>query len=346
MDSCRCSEWLMSKGIVKLLAAAALYAGFAVYLYQPYFGRFAAHQFLIGANAALAALGCFVLSRRWVGSFAGSFFAGAIYGFGPLMLWLNGFHFSIGSLAAAIGWLFCPAAFVPRTRRWNWPGWLLCALPFAAIVLFFELSAGVRLFAMPIQPRLHPAALLGLVAPLVAAQKAGLTIGFYHVPVAAVLMGMAMLISARRFGIMLIFVLGIIGAFRPAFLNVSPLIWLTIPTLCCAGLIGAGLQGLISAGAADKKIILAIALVMAGLSIVMLLSAAGYFQAFAEPAEKPDGLLTLTAGMYILAAVAVAFVFFLASAKLRAHPLRLAILCSAMALDIFLSARFIVDKVF
>lgn len=336
----------MSKGIVRLLAAAVVYAAFAVYLYQPYFGRFAAGQFLILANVTLAALGCFVLSRRWVGLFAGSFFAGAIYGFGPFFLWLSSYHASVSLLAAALPWLFCPAAFVPRTKRWNWLSRSLSALPFAVIVLFFEVSAKLRLFAIPIQTRLHLSDLSGLLAPLVMAQKGSLTLGFYHVPVAMLIMGAAMLFAARRFGIMAILVLGTIPAFCPAVLNVSPMIWFTIPTLCCAGLVGAGMQGLVSAGAGDRKMILAITLVMAGLSIVMLLSAAGYFQVFAEPAEKPSGLLTLTAGMYILAAVAVAFVFFLASTKLRAHPLRLAILCSPAALDIFLGARFIVDKVF
>lgn len=54
----------------------------------------------------------------------------------------------------------------------------------------------------------------------------------------------------------------------------------------------------------------------------------------------------MTAKMYMLSAVAMAMLFFVAWAKLRIHWLRLAILCSPAALDIFLGARFIVDKVF
>ncbi len=336
----------MRKNIIKLLAAAVVYAAFAVYLYQPYFDRFSPTQFLILINVTLAALGGFVLSRRWVGLFAGSFFAGAIYGFGPFFLWFSSYHASVSLLAAAVPWLFCPAAFVPRTKRWNWLSRPLSALPFAVIVLFFEVSAKLRLFAIPMQTSLQLSDLSGLLAPLVMAQKGSLTLGFYHVPVAMLVMGVAMLFAARRFGIMAIFVLGTIPAFCPAVLNVSPLIWLTIPTLCCAGLVGAGMQGLIFAGAADRKMILAIAIFIAAISIGALLAATGYCKVSADLAEEYGKLLTMTAKMYMLSAVAMAMLFFVAWAKLRIHWLRLAILCSLAALDIFLGARFIVDKVF
>ena len=49
--------------------------------------------------------------------------------------------------------------------------------------------------------------------------------------------------------------------------------------------------------------------------------------------------------MYIFGAIAVAIIFFMARAKLRIAALRWIILCSAMAVDIFLGARFIVDKI-
>ena len=80
----------------KLAAAAVTYAGFAVYLYQPYFKDFNKLQHLLVVNACLASLGCFVLSRRWLATFAGSFFAGAIYGFGPFLLGLARFHPTAG----------------------------------------------------------------------------------------------------------------------------------------------------------------------------------------------------------------------------------------------------------
>jgi len=122
----------------KLIAAAGVYAGFAIYLCQPHFGKFNTIQYLLPANVCLAALGCFVLSRRWVPAYASSFFAGAIYGFGPFTLSLAKFHPATGLLAASIPWLFCPAAFIPKTK-WRWLSWPLAALPFLAVLLFFRI---------------------------------------------------------------------------------------------------------------------------------------------------------------------------------------------------------------
>lgn len=68
----------MNKNLSKLFAAAIIYAGFAVYLYQPHFKNFDKQQYLLLVNVCAASLGCFVLSRRWVGAFGGSFFAGAL----------------------------------------------------------------------------------------------------------------------------------------------------------------------------------------------------------------------------------------------------------------------------
>ena len=99
--------------------AVVIYLGFAVYLYQPHFKNFNKLQYLLVLNACLASLGCFVLSRRWVSSFAGSFFAGALYGFGPFALGLANFHPTAGLLAAIVPWLFCPAVFGPKAE-WQW----------------------------------------------------------------------------------------------------------------------------------------------------------------------------------------------------------------------------------
>ena len=119
---------------IRFAAAAVMYAGFAIYLYQPYFKYFDALRYLLVVNVCLASLGCFVLSRRWVGAFAGSFFAGAMYGFGPFALGLAGCHPTAGLLAATVPWLFCPAAFGPK-GRWRWLRVPLSALPFLATLL-------------------------------------------------------------------------------------------------------------------------------------------------------------------------------------------------------------------
>jgi hypothetical protein len=334
----------MIKKLGKFAAAAAVYVGFAVYLYQPYFKHFNKLQYLILVNVCLASLGCFVLSRRWVVSFFGSFFAGAVYGFGPFALGMACYHPTAGLLTAAIPWLFLPSAFGPK-GRWRWLRVALCALPFVAIVLFFQIAAWFRLFAVPTQSKLYLADLGGLLAPLVMAERSITVVGFYHVPIAAFAMGFLMLLAARRLGVLVILSIGAVLAFCDSVLNISPIIWLALPVLCCSVIIGEGLQGLALAGPADGKWVLATAAAMAALSIAMLLLATRYFQVFAGMGTKYGRLFAETARMYILGTVAVAVIYFMTRAKLRIAALRWVILCSAMAVDIFLGARFIVDKI-
>jgi len=330
--------------LAKFAASAGIYAGFAVYLYQPHFKKFDPLQYLVVVNVCLAALGCFVLSRRWVASFAGSFFAGAIYGFGPFALGLSGYHPAVSLLIASIPWLFCPAALCSK-RRWRWVGAPLSALPFLAILLVFQVSAHYRLFPIPIQTKLHLAGLAGLLAPLVALERTMPLVSFYHIPIAALLLGFSMLLTARRFGIMVIFAIGTVLAFCDPFFNVSPIIWLTIPVLCCSLLIGAGMQGLVLAGYADRKWVLIIAVIMAVLTIIALLLATKYYDIFAGLGSKYARLLVQTAKMYMLGAIAVSVIFFMARAKLRLAALRWVILSLAMSVDILFCASFITYKV-
>src|SRR5512143_4279997 len=85
-----------------LMAAAALYAVLAIYLFQPHFGGFTGRQWLLPVNACAAALGGCLLSRRWVAEFTGSLLAGAVYGFAPFTLGLARFHPAAGLLAASV----------------------------------------------------------------------------------------------------------------------------------------------------------------------------------------------------------------------------------------------------
>lgn len=335
----------MIKSLGKFITVGIIYTGFAVYLYQPYFKHFDISQYLIVANACLGALGCFVLSRRWVWSFAGSFFAGAIYGFGPFAFGLAGYHPTAGFLSAVVPWLFCPAAYGPKLK-WRWLQMPLCALPFLAILLFFQAATHFRLFAIPIQTKLQLADLASVFVPLVATELDLTLAGFYHVPIGPLVIGFSMLLAARRIGVMAILAIGVILAFCPALLNISPIIWLTMPVLCCSVIIGAGVQGLVSAGSADRKWILMSTVIMAVFSIVTLLLAVTYTNTFAGLDASCTKLLAQASKMYLLGTVAVGIIYFTARGKLRIHWIRLAILCSAMAIDVFFSARFIVDKIF
>lgn len=328
----------------KFAGAAVVYTAFALYLYQPYLKNFGKIQYLLVVNACLGSLGCFVLSRRWVSAFAGSLVAGAAYGFGPFVLGLARFHPTAGFLAAGIPWLFCPAAFVGK-RRWRWLSVPFAALPFLAIPLFFRTAVHYRLFAVSTQTKLHLADLPGLLFPLVATSCHLAGIGFYHVPLATLVMGFAMLLTARRVGVIVILCLGTVLACCNSFWQVGPILWLSIPVVCCSVLIGVGFQGLASAGFTDRKWVLLAAVMMGAFAIVTLLLATKYFQVFAGLADKYAKLLTETAKMYILAVVAVAIIFSIIRAKLRVTALRQIILCSALAVDIFFGARFIVDKI-
>ena len=327
----------------KFAAAAVVYISFAVYLYLPYFKNFDRIQYLLVVNVCLASLGCYVLSRRWMAGLAESVSAGALYGFGPFTLGLAKFHPTAGLLAATIPWLFCPAAFSSKAR-WRWLHVPLSALPFLAILLFFQVAAHYRLFPVPTQAKLHLTDLGGLLAPLVMAKRGTTLVGFYHIPIAAMIMGFSMLVAARRLGVMIILALAVVLASCNSFFDVSPIIWLAIGVLCCSVLIGAGMQGLICAGFADRRWVLAAAVIMGTLAIATLLLATKYFQVFAGLGSEYAKLFTETAKMYILGTVAVAILFFMTRAKSQIAPLRWIILCSTMALDIFLGARFIIDK--
>lgn len=334
---------MRNANISKLIVAAGIYALFAVYLFGPHFRRFQTLQYLLPINICLAALGCYILSRRWVSAFWGSFFAGAVYGFGPFMLSLLKFHPTATFLAAAIPWLFLPAAVIPA-RKWRWLSIPLSTVPFLAIVLLFQIGAHWRLFPSPTQHRMQLNDLAGLLAPLVMTGRSIILVGFYHIPIGALIIGFLMLLKAKRFGIIIIFAIGTILAMCNSFWQVSPIIWLSIPILIFSVLVGVGLQGLVVAGYHDRKWVLAVAILMSVLAVAALLVATRYFEVFAGLGKESAKLFIETAKLYILGGLTVAVIFFLIRAKLRVNYLRWIILCSAMAVDIFLGARFIIDK--
>lgn len=266
--------------------------------------------------------------------------------FGPFTLALAGYHPIGGLLSAAVPWLFCPAEFAYFKDKWRWISRLLLALPVLVILLFFEVSAHYRLFAIPIQAKLHLADLLGLFAPLVTVGRSITLVGFYQVPIAALIMGIVILLSKttgkklsagtlvaeRRLGVIIIFCLGTILAFCGPIFSISPIVWLSFPILCCSVLIGKGIQAFAGYDLVNNKWLLAISVIMVVLSV-----SAWFLRSFGSE---------MTAVMYIFGATAIATIFFMARAKLHLAVLRLAILGSAMAVDIFFSARFIVDKTF
>jgi hypothetical protein len=335
------------------LTAVALYGVFAGYLYWPHLNRLAGWQWLLPVSAWGAALGGYVLSRRWVAGLTGSLLAGLIYGFGPFLLGLAKYHPVSSLLAAGVPWLFVPAAVLER-KRGKWLGRPLWLLPFVVIALFFYLSAGRRLFAAPLQANVCPRDLAGFLIPLTLVSRSAAVLGVYHVPMAALVLGLAMIWKARRYGILLLAATGLVLAFSRSLLNagslawlgVSPILWLSIPMVWCAVLCGVGLHGLIEAGPADRGWVLAVAIFLGMLAVIVLLLAAGGFRVFPGLAEGDDRLLLQAAEIYLVGTGATGLIFLLARQNLRLHWLRWAVLCAALGLDIFLGATHVADKVF
>ncbi|HNS19865.1 MAG TPA: hypothetical protein PKH24_05170 [Sedimentisphaerales bacterium] len=338
--------------IVRHLIAAALYVALAVYLYQPRFATFTDWQWLIPVNSCVGALGVYALSRRWVGGFTGALLAGLVYGFGPFFLGLTRVHPSAGLLAGGVPWLFVPATILGR-RFGKALGLPLLLAPFVAIVLFSHLSAGQRLFAAPLHAEVRLADLVGFVAPLAMLGRSTALLGLYHVPMAALVLGVVMMWKARRYSIFIVLLAGFVMTFSHGFLSaaqiarlgVSPILWVSIPMLWCAVLSGIGLHGLIEAGFADRKWILAAVITLGVLAIVALLLAIQCFQVLLGLGDGYARLFVQAAMVYLLGALATGIIFLLTHMKLRVHWLRWAILCTAMGVDIFLGARYLVDRV-
>ncbi len=326
-------------------AAAMVYAVFSFYLFKPYLTAFERWDYLLAISPVAGALGCYILSRRWLISLAGSFFAGALYGFGPFLLGMMRFHPTAGLLAGAIPWCFFPAVRYTRNKR-SPLGAVLALGPVVVVFAFFQLGARWKFFPMPIQPVIEPRDLASLIAPLVMVKlRTSALVGFYHVAAAALVIGAVMVLKARRYAIMAVFAGGVVlFLVRPVW-AVSPVIWLAFPMLCCAVVAGEGIQGVLVAGHGDRRWILLGMIVEGVLAIISLLLATKYFQFVLSLADGYAMLFVGTAKMYLVGAVAMGLIFLIVRSNFRMRWLRVALLCLALAADIFLGARFVVDTI-
>ena len=328
------------------VAACVIYIAVCLYLYHPYLPGPEPARYIIMVNSVVGAVGCFMLSRRWIGAFLGSLFAGVIYGFCPLAFGLASYHPLAGVPLAFLPWLFCPAAFwrkyairhnrrVPTSRLVGTAiTATLCLIPFLAVIIYFLLCSNppISVFPVPLE-KLCPANLVGLITPL-AMKPHDFVFSVYHVPLLACLMGLCMLVASKRVGIMVIVGCGLVLAFSNPVFQVSPIVWALIPMLVASILVGLGMEGLAWAGAADRQWVLfcaaAIAVVAGGCLYLTITQGPLYRSA---------------AVMHTLAVVAACIIYFLERAHLRLHAVRWTLLSVAMGLDILLCSRQIVDTV-
>ena len=144
-----------------------------------------------------------------------------------------------------------------------------------------------------------------------------------------------MYVAVHRIKVMIKVAAGLVLALTRPILQTPPIVWALIPMLYCSVLIGLGLQALTLAGQTDRKWILPCLITAAALTLVTILPAIKFPSAFKTSAQ-----------MYILTCVLMSSIFFMAKSGYRWRPLRWALLCSALAVDILLSARYIVNGIF
>lgn len=318
---------------VKLIFASILYTSLGLYLYLPYLDQLTYRLVLL--SSIIAALGCFVISTRWIGSFAAELIAGAVYGFCPFVLSFSAYHSMAMLPAAVMPWLFCPAVFY-HARKTSSPlqtaiGVLLSVLPFAAIVAFFMAASTKRLFPVPVTFGFDAASLASLVAPL-SLKPHTFIAGIYHVPLAMTLCGLMVYIKSHRYKIMLIVIPAFILAIGKPIFETPPVVWGLIVMLFASLLTGIGTQSLALAGKNDSKWILLSIIIMCVIAAFSLMLSTHLGFIYAQ-----------TARIHSLAVVLLGIVFLLAESGLRFRTFRWSLLIAAVAADLMLGARFIID---
>jgi hypothetical protein len=334
------------------LIAVLAYAALAIPLFGPSLGQGQTGRLAWPASLVVGGMGVYVLGRRWVVSGPASLVSGAIYGFGPLSLYVTRFNPLAGLLVAGIPWMFCPAVFFRawvRTQRGRsktlvagqWLQWPLLILPFGAIAVAMGVLGRCHLFPIPLYGGSQGAdGWIGWVAPGPTAQHGKMPAGLYHVPWVGLATGAVMLIKARRWPILGVTGAAAVLAFLPPILGTNPVIWLLVVTVWLAVVAGLGLEGLVLAGWADRTWLWIGLAVLTTLCLATLVWAARQEPVAAWSGDVP---LIHSLTMYGVGMAAVALMLAAAQLKIRVSALRQAVLYGAAGLDIVLSARLLAD---
>jgi hypothetical protein len=321
--------------LLQLLSALVVFSVLAILFFLPSFPIHNSKAYLTIFNSVLAAAGCFLLSQRWLASFDASAVAGAVFGFGPFLLSFQIYHPLAGSVVALLPWLFCPAAlwnrFAAPTTSLQARRLILLLVPFACLFLLFWLSSQTWVGPYDLMPRtqqFHITDLLtlaGLPGPL----GKQIILGLYANAFILAIMGFFVYLAVLRISILIPVLVGLVLTFFQPILNVPPVLWMAVPMLFLSILAGLGAQTLAWAGSADRKWIL----------LCMLLAAllGGLCMAKAWFGQNRGYLFP--AGMYGIAFLMTAILFFLIRAQLRWHLFRWILIGTAAGLDLFITGR-------
>lgn len=335
---------LMAKGRRTDYVAAILYVIFSVYLYGPITGTPKMALILYITNSLTAALGAYFISKRWVKSWTPSFFAGAVYGFGPFALSFKAFHPPAGLSFAMVPWLLLPAVYwhrgkSPDALRFGVRA-ILTLLPFAGITLLFWLSsqqwAGEFHMMMPqkIGVTMTVKDFTNLILPL---HKSGgdVVFGLPHCSLIFALMGVFVYLKLQRIALLIPIAVGLVLSFSEPVFQVSPIVWAVFPILFLSVLCGLGFQTFLWAGKADTKWIVICAAAATALAA---------FTAGIMITPFAGRVFDLTAILYTLAAAALWILLVTIRLTLRWPWFKWAILTAAITIDLLFSARYLIDK--
>lgn len=331
----------MDKKLKSSIVAVIFYMLAAAYLYHPYLGKAGQFRVSSGVSIVIGSTGVFFLSRRWLLSFSASFIAGAVYGFGPLMLGLGRFHWATFVLCGMMPWLFVPCVYWSRKNKAAEA--VLAIVPFAVIILFFQLAQSVRLFPAPIRSGLVAADVGGFICPVFGVKKGLMGLGFYHCAMGSLLIGTTMAIKARRTSVFIVMMISVLLTFFGASFRVSPVIWLSIFAVCGAVICGEGIQGVLMAGVSDVKWLCGAVIIMVVCAVLSMFFAGRADEVFAGLGNGYEKIFNFEAKMYLISAAVTAIIAILALSRTRAKWFRAAMLSAAFAVDIYLSASMIVD---
>lgn len=299
----------------------------------------------------LASMGVFVLGRRWIQAGPASLLSGALYGFGPALISLARSGPTLALLVAILPWLCCPAVYVHRwlearpgpSRQTRWAGYLEAALYLAPFFLIIAILAILRKQALPYPIQLGPFDSLAWLAPCLAAKRGAILSGVYHIPTAALVIGLTMLMKARRWPVIIVFVAALTMATWPPLALGHPAVWLCLASMWAAVMAGVGTDGLIWAGWPDRRWI------SVGLLINACLAGCSLGWAFLltkhDPAYPIDDLLYVFR-MYGAGMAWLALVLAVVLVRERLIGLRQGLAIVAIGIDLVLSSRSIVDTLF